>query len=304
MTWSDILLPGREVPLGGVRGITVHRTLPHRDLPTVGAWCFVDYFGPTNDAMRVLPHPHTGLQTVTWPLCGEIRHKDNLGNDIVLKPGQLNLMTAGNGVSHSEFSLDGDPGPLQGLQLWVALPEDRRHGEAAFESHAELPTIDLPHLSATVFMGALGDAVSPATIYSPMVGAELAVRRGSSELRVDPEFEHAVMVIQGAVRVNGLGLGNIQMLYLRPGRSVITIAAESDAKLLLIGGEPFEEKLVMWWNFIGRTHEEIAQARADWAAGDERFGTVSGHDAQVIPAPEMPRVRLTPRRRRAMRDPA
>ncbi|MBC7597199.1 MAG: hypothetical protein H7288_25320 [Kineosporiaceae bacterium] len=137
----------------------------------------------------------------------------------------------------------------------------------------------------------------------PTVGAELAVRSGSSQLRVDPEFEHAVMVIRGTVRVNGLGLGSTQMLYLRPGRSVITITAESDAKLLLIGGEPFEEKLVMWWNFIARTHEEIAQARADRAAGDERFGTILGHDAQVIPAPEMPRVRLTPRRRRAVCDP-
>jgi len=300
MTWSDLLLSSREVPLGGVRGITVHRTLPHRDLPTVGAWCFVDYFGPTYDPMRVLPHPHTGLQTVTWPLRGEIRHKDNLGSDIVLKPGELNLMTSGNGVSHSEFSLEEMAGPMQGLQLWVALPEDRRHGEAAFESHADLPTVDMPHLSATVFMGTLGDAVSPATTYTPMVGAELTVRRGTSDLTVDPEFEHAVMVIDGTARVNSLGLASTQMLYLRPGRSTIQIVAEDDASLLLIGGEPFDEELVMWWNFIGRTHEEIVQARDDWQAGAGRFGTVAGHDGQVIPAPELPHVRLTPRRRRAM----
>lgn len=300
MTWSDLLLPSREVPLGGVRGITVHRTLPHRDLPTVGAWCFVDYFGPTRDAMRVLPHPHTGLQTVTWPLRGEVRHKDNLGSDIVLKPGELNLMTAGHGVSHSEFSLDGGPGPMQGLQLWVALPEGRRHGEADFEHHGDLPTVVLPNLSATVFMGTLGDAVSPATTYTPMVGAELDVRVGSSVLEVDPAFEHAVMVIEGKVRVNSLGLSRTHMLYMSPGRSRISITAESNSRLLLIGGEPFEEELVMWWNFIGRTHEEIFQARTDWEAGGERFGTVAGHEGQVIPAPEMPRVRLTPRHRRAI----
>lgn len=302
MTWSDHVLSSREVPLGGVRGITVQRTLPHRGLPTVGAWCFVDYFGPTDDTMRVLPHPHTGLQTVTWPLSGEIRHKDNLGSDIVLKPGELNLMTSGNGVSHSEFSLEHAAGPIHGLQLWVALPEDRRHGEAAFEHHVDLPTLEMPHLSATVFMGVLGDAESPATTYTPMVGAELAVRRGTTELRVDPAFEHALMVIEGNVRVNGVRLERTQMLYMRQDRITVSITAESDAKLLLIGGEPFEEELVMWWNFIGRNHDEIAEAREDWQAGAARFGTVAGHDGQVIPAPELPHVRLTPRRRRAVVD--
>ena len=299
MTWSDLLLPSREVPLGGVRGVTVHRTLPHRDLPTVGAWCFADYFGPSNDGMRVLPHPHTGLQTVTWPLRGEIRHKDNLGSDIVLKPGELNLMTSGNGVSHSEFAIDGS-GPLQGLQLWVALPEDRRHGPAAFENHGDLPVVEQSGLSATVFMGTLGGATSPATVYSPMVGADIVVRRGQAQLDVDPAFEHGVMVIEGRVSINGLGLDRTQMLYTSPGRTQISINAQTDARLLLIGGEPFEEELVMWWNFIGRTHEEIAEARADWAAGSDRFGIVAGHDGQVIPAPELPRVRLNPRHRRAV----
>lgn len=299
MTWSDILLPSREVPLGGVRGITVHRTLPHRDLPTVGAWCFVDYFGPTDSGMKVLPHPHTGLQTVTWPMRGEIRHKDNLGSDIVLKPGELNLMTSGNGVSHSEFDVAGT-GPLHGLQLWVALPEHRRHGPAAFENHVDLPVVEQDNLTSTVFMGTLGSAMSPATVYSPMVGAEIAAGKGQSQLTVDPSFEHAVMVLDGRVSVNGLGLARTQMLYMSPGRTEITISARSDARLLLIGGEPFDEELVMWWNFIGRTHEDIAEARADWESGSDRFGTVAGHDGQVIPAPELPRIRLNPRHRRAI----
>ncbi|MEO6473456.1 MAG: pirin family protein [Aeromicrobium sp.] len=308
MTWSDLLLPSREVPLGGVRGITVHRTLPHRDLPTVGAWCFVDYFGPSYDGMHVLPHPHTGLQTVTWPMLGEIRHKDNLGSDIVLKPGELNLMTAGRGVSHSEFDVKAGlgeerGGPIQGLQLWVALPEDRRHGPAGFENHADLPVVEKPNLSATVFMGSLDGATSPATIYSPMVGAELTVRKGSSQLVVDEAFEHAVMILEGNVSVNSLGLSRTQMLYMSPGRTHISITAQTDAKLLLVGGEPFEEELVMWWNFIGRTHDEIAEARADWERGSERFGSVAGHGGQVIPAPNLPNVRLTPRRRRAAGQP-
>ncbi len=299
MTWSDILLPSREVPLGGVRGVTVHRTLPHRDLPTVGAWCFVDYFGPSNSGMSVLPHPHTGLQTVTWPLRGEIRHKDNLGSDIVLKPGELNLMTSGHGVSHSEFDVAGT-GPLQGLQLWVALPDHRRHGPPTFENHVDLPVIERDNLRATVFMGTLGTAMSPATVYTPMVGAELSVRKGQAQLEVDPGFEHAVMVIDGKVSINGLGLDRTQMLYMSPGRTRISISARSDARLLLIGGEPFDEELVMWWNFIGRTHEDIAEARGDWASRSDRFGTVAGHDGQFIPAPELPRIRLNPRHRRAV----
>lgn len=299
MTESDLLLPSREVPLGGVRGITVHRTLPHRDLPTVGAWCFVDYFGPSTEHMNVLPHPHSGLQTVTWPLQGDIRHKDNLGSDIVLRPGELNLMTSGEGVSHSEFSVGG-AGSMQGLQLWVALPESRRHGVADFEHHEDLPTIEGRNLAGTVFMGKLGDAASPATTYSPMVGAEIALQQGNSELTIDPAFEHAVMVIDGNVRVGSLVLSRTQMIYLKSGRSSIAFAAETDARILLIGGEPFAEDLVMWWNFIGRSHDEIVQARDDWEAGGERFGTVAGHDGQVIPAPPLPNVRLTPRRRRVI----
>lgn len=298
MSWSDLLLPSREVPLGGVRGILVHRTLPHRDLPTVGAWCFADYFGPTNDAMTVLPHPHIGLQTVTWPLRGPIRHKDNLGSDIVLKPGELNLMTSGRGVSHSEISLP-DAGPLHGLQLWTALPESRRDGPAAFENHRDLPMLEGDNFSATVFMGSLGDALSPATVYSPMVGAQLDVRKGQSVIDIDATFEHAVMTIEGNVSVNSLGLPRTQMLYLSPGRARLSITAYTDSTLLLIGGEPFDEELVMWWNFVARSHEEIVEARVDWESRTDRFGTVEGHDGQFIPAPGLPNVRLTPRRRRA-----
>lgn len=298
MTWLDRMLPSREV-LDSVRGITVHRALPQRDLPIVGPWCLVDLFGPTDDVLRDLPHPHTGVQTLTWPLRGEIRHKDSLGNIIVLKPGELNLLTSGDGVSHSEFSLEDTAGPIQALQLWVALPEDRRHGEAAFEHHADLPKIEMPHLSATVFMGVLGDVESPAKTYTPMVGAELAVRSGTAELRVEPAFEHAVMVIEGKVWVDEVELAPTQMLFMRHDRLTILIEAEGDARLLLIGGEPFEEDLVMWWNFVGRDHDEIAQARDDWQAGASRFGTVAGHDGKVFTAPELPHVQLTPRHRRA-----
>src|SRR5690348_3624879 len=155
--------------------MNVSRTLPQRGLPTVGAWCFLDSFGPDRVAMSVLPHPHTGLQTVTWPLAGQIRHRDSVGSDVIVRPGELNIMTAGHGVSHSEFAVlpgsdagtdggthDGGTGlPLQrGLQLWVALPDGERDRPPAFEQHRDLPTVSGPGLTATVMVGTFAGASS------------------------------------------------------------------------------------------------------------------------------------------------
>lgn len=280
----------RAVPLGGPRAMEVERVLPQRGLPTVGAWCFLDAFGPADSAMRVLPHPHTGLQTVTWPLAGEIRHRDSLGSDVIVRPGQLNLMTAGRGVSHSEISVS--DGPLHGLQLWVALPSSHADTEPAFEQHVSLPGFSAPGLSATVLMGALGDAVSPATAHTPLVGADLTVTEPASvPLRRD--FEHAVLAVT-PLTVAGVPVPKGHLLYLGTGRASVDL---TPGRAFLLGGEPFPDELVMWWNFVGRGHDEIATARADWQAAADRFGTVAGHDGARIPAPDLPGVRLTPRRR-------
>jgi redox-sensitive bicupin YhaK (pirin superfamily) len=294
---GDRVLEPREVPLGGVRGLTVHRTLPHRDLPTVGAWCFVDHFGPTREPMTVLPHPHTGLQTVTWPLAGDIRHRDNLGSDVVLKPGELNLMTSGAGVSHSELSTETTV--MHGIQLWVALPGDARHGPAGFEHLPDLPRTGGDGWSGIVLVGELDGSASPATTYSPLVGAELTVRPDvTATVPLRRGFEHAVLAVDGPVRVGGRDLDHRQMQYLAPGKDAVELEVDRDSTVLLIGGEPFAESIVMWWNFIGRTHEDIAEAREDWEAGSDRFGHVAGHDGVVIPAPPLPGVRLRPRHRR------
>lgn len=294
---DDLTLGAREVPLGGLRGLTVHRTLPQKGFPSVGAWCFVDHFGPTVHPMAVLPHPHTGLQTVTWPIAGEIRHRDSLGSDVVLKPGELNLMTSGDGVSHSEFSVGDLEAPMHGIQLWVALPSDAREGAAGFEHHPDLPVAEGDGWTAKVLLGELGGAVSPATTYTPIVGAELTVAAGMSTIPLRTDFEHAVLAVDGPVVVDGVEVDHRELRYLAPGRSQVGVQVPTGTTLLLIGGEPLDEELVMWWNFIGRSHDDIVLARDDWQASAERFGPVEGHDGKVIPAPPLPEVRLTPRRR-------
>lgn len=295
---GTVLLQAREVPLGGVRGLSVHRTLPQRELPMIGAWCFLDRFDEEHAMMRVLPHPHTGLQTVTWPLDGDIRHRDSVGSDVVVRPGELNIMTSGRGVSHSEFSLGDEASSMHGLQLWVALPGPAMSTPAAFEQHTALPVHTVPGLRATVLVGSLGDATSTATVYSPLLGADLVIDAGTElSLPVDPSFEHGVLVIDGQVEVDGVALDSGLLLYLATGRSALTFRSGTGARLVLLGGTPFPEELVMWWNFVGRSHEDIAEARADWEAGSPRFGSVAGHGTDRIPSPPLPNVRLTPRRR-------
>lgn len=294
-----VLLEARDVPLGGVRAMYVSRTLPQREIPTVGAWCFLDQFGPERTDMAVLPHPHTGLQTVTWPVQGEIRHRDSLGSNAVLRPGQLNLMTSGPGIAHSEFSLGEHP-IVEGLQLWVALPNGGTAISPAFERHTDLPRFDAKGLHGIVVIGELAGAVSPATAYTPLVGAQITVEPGAEAmLPVRRDFEHAVLVISGELSVDGTRLDRGPLLYLGTGRGELPLASASGATVFLLGGEPFAEELVMWWNFVGRSHEDITAARADWEdPAQTRFGTVEGHGDKRIPAPPLPGGRLRPRGRR------
>ncbi|MFB4354692.1 pirin family protein [Microbacterium sp. LS_15] len=298
-----IVLEPREVPLGGVRGMNVLRLLPHRNLPTIGAWCFLDRFGPADTRMRVEPHPHIGLQTVTWPLVGEIRHRDSLGSDADLRRGQLNLMTAGNGISHSEYSIGDDPIPLDALQFWVVLPESARHGAGGFERHTDLPSVVLRAVegadaAATVVLGEFAGITSPATVHTPIVGAEIAVAAGSTvRLPLRGDWEHGLMLVEGDAVVSQHPTELNDMLYLGDERDAVEVSSADGALLFLVGGEPFEDEIVMWWNFAGRSHEEIVSAREDWEAASERFGSVEGHDVR-IPAPPLPDVRLMPRGRK------
>ncbi|MCR2802034.1 pirin family protein [Microbacterium sp. zg-Y818] len=300
-----LLLEAREVPLGGLRAMRVHRSLPQRQLPMVGAWCFLDRFGPQSTVMRVEPHPHIGLQTVTWPLAGEVHHRDTVGSDVIVRRGALDLMTSGAGIAHSEYSLGDDPIPLDALQLWVALPESRRHGPPTFEQHEPLPLVTLGDgAEATVVMGSFAGTASPASVYTPIVGAEVRLDAGVRvRLPLERPWEHGLAGVSGTVRVHPDGQDAVdvapqQLLYVPPGAAGVEVTTDEPATLFLLGGEPFESDIVMWWNFVGRTHEEIVEAREAWEADSDRFGHVVGHGAERVPAPPLPGVRLTRRRRR------
>ncbi|MFE9255358.1 pirin family protein [Streptomyces sp. NPDC006879] len=293
------LLSPRRVALG--ESTEVRRLLPNLGRRMVGAWAFVDHYGPDDIAdepgMQVPPHPHMGLQTVSWLHEGEVLHRDSTGSSEVIRPRQLGLMTSGRAISHSEESPKSHARLLHGAQLWVALPQAHRNVEPHFQHHTDLPRVLGPGLTATVILGTLDGTTSPGSVYSPLVGADLTLTAGAeARLPLEPDFEYAVLSMSGEVHVDGVPVLPGSMLYLGCGRPELPLRASSDAALMLLGGEPFEEELVMWWNFIGRSQQEITEARRDWTEGS-RFGEVKGYDGAPLAAPELPPVPLKPRGR-------
>ncbi len=276
----------REAQVGR---FTVRRALPRRARHTVGAWCFVDHMGPaavTEDhGLDVAPHPHIGLQTVTWLFEGEALHRDSLGSEQVIAPGQLNLMTAGAGVAHSEEATGRYRGALHGVQLWVALPESTRHGAAGFEHHAELPQLDVGAATATVLVGELGGAASPARRDTDHLGVDLLLRTGTTVVPLHAAHEHALVVVDGTVEVQGRPVGVGQHAYLGLGHDECRLRTTAPARAVLVGGVPFEEQLLMWWNYVARTRDEITAAHRAWLAGDHRFPAVASPLPRIEPDP-------------------
>jgi redox-sensitive bicupin YhaK (pirin superfamily) len=296
-----LVLEPREVPLGGPRALPVRRTLPQKARSLIGAWCFLDSYGPETKPMVVPPHPHTGLSTVSWLFSGEIEHRDSTGAHALVRPGEMNLMTAGRGIQHSEVSTDGSH-VLHGAQLWLALPAAQLGIDPFFEHYVPEP-FDVDGATVRVFLGELLGFHSTATTFSPLVGAQLDLLAGATlDIPVDASFEHGVLVDTGRVRVNGEALPEAHLGYVPPGRDTIRIEAESSSRLLLIGGKPLGEQIVMWWNFVGRSHDEIVEARRQWTEeiatpglAERRYGRIPNDPLPPLPAPEMPHVRLRPR---------
>lgn len=284
-------IEGRAQVLG--EGMPIVRALPTRGLRTVGAWCFLDHFGPSDvtqgHGMRVGPHPHIGLQTVTWLLEGEILHRDSLGSVQSIRPGQLNLMTSGRGISHSEESPAPRPPRLHGAQFWVALPEGARHGEPAFEHHAQLPCTEHQGLQVTVLLGEAFGLRSPGTVYSPLVGMDVRARGPiTATLPLRREWEYGFLVLEGAAELDTEALAPGILLYLGAGRTEVRLKTTGPVTAVLIGGAPFDEPLLMWWNFVGRSKDELVAASCEWNLESPRFGTVRGYDGPRIPAPLPP----------------
>ena len=234
-----MILAPRIVKLTTRSGIDIQRTLPHRSIRTIGAWCFVDHFGPTTqeNAMSVAAHPHVGLQTVSWLFEGEVEHRDSLGSVQIINPGELNLMTAGYGVAHSELSLP-SASVMHGVQLWTVLPSGIRDSAPFFDHYAELPEFGDGRVSGKLIVGEFMGESSPARIFSEMIGAEINIAPGSL---VELPLAH--------------------LFYLAPGSTSAHLSSTRGAKIVLLGGAPFQEEIVMWWNFIGRSHDEIVQMR-------------------------------------------
>jgi redox-sensitive bicupin YhaK (pirin superfamily) len=280
--------PARSGDLGN--GMTVQRSLPLRQHRLVGPWCFFDHFGPLSfgerKAMDVAPHPHIGLQTISWLFSGEVLHNDSLGCQAIARPGELNLMTAGHGITHSEETPAKSSGRLHGLQLWVALPDAERRRQPGFDHYSDLPILEPDGGSVQVFMGELAGQRSAARAFSPLVAAELRISPGGHlRLPLEPAWEHALVVIEGEVWLDDTRLAPGALHYLGTYRSGLELGGKAAAHAILIGGAPLGESVMIWWNFVARSADEIRQARDDWEA-HRHFDEVKAYRGERLRAPE------------------
>lgn len=278
---------GRATSIGGFE---VVRVLPTKGRRTVGAWCFVDLMIPPDahdpNPMEIGPHPHIGLSTVTWLFTGEALHSDSLGTEQVIRPGQLNLMTAGRGIAHAELSAEAG---VQGAQMWIAQPEETRHGEPAFEHHAELPRVELANGAATVLVGSFREAASHARADTDLVGLDVTVGRTALDLELRPTFEYGVVPIDNPLKVDDAIVEPGWLGLIESGPSEVRIeSGASGGRFLLLGGEPLGERIQMWWNFVARSKDEMTSAWQAWQDHDtDRFGPVPSRLAR-LDAPRPP----------------
>jgi redox-sensitive bicupin YhaK (pirin superfamily) len=285
---EQVIVP-RARDLGG---FSVRRALPAVGKQMVGPFIFFDQMGPAEflvgSGIDVRPHPHIGLATVTYLFDGEIVHRDSLGSALAIKPGELNLMSAGCGIVHSERTAGEEraKGPrLFGIQAWAALPKAHEEGAPTFAHHGatDLPRISADRKTVRVIMGSLYGETSPAAFPHPAFYAEAVLAPGAV-LPLDPDYdERAVFIASGEIDIAGETFAAGRLLVFRPGDR-ISILAVSQARLMLLGGEPMDGARHIWWNFVSSSKDRIDAAKADWKAG--RFGLVPGDAAEFIPLPE------------------
>jgi redox-sensitive bicupin YhaK (pirin superfamily) len=275
-----------------VGGIPIHRLMPSRQRRMIGAWCFLDHAGPSvftsGAGMRVGPHPHIGLQTFTWMLQGEVLHRDSLGTEQIIRPGQVNLMTAGRGIAHTEESLPGEE-KLHAAQVWIALPPEASDCALAFDHHPVLPRWSEGGCDFTLLAGSYGKHRAPARLYSPLVGIDLFSEKGTDvQLPLDPAFEYGILTLEGETQIDAQPFAADELAYLGSGNSELRLQLSPGSRIILIGGEPWDNDVLIWWNFVGHSKAQIAQAQHDWEARNERFGTIRGYDGEPMTAPPLP----------------
>jgi redox-sensitive bicupin YhaK (pirin superfamily) len=273
-----VRIEGRVAEIG--TGLKIARLVPSRMRRTIGAWCFLDHAGPVNfavgEGMNVGPHPHIGLQTFTWMIEGTVRHVDSLGSDQIIYPNQVNLMTAGKGISHAEISPTDKASKLHAAQLWIALPDSHRHMEPQFQNYPDLPVAHKEQFDATILVGSSLSITSPVSVFTPLVAVDLLAKKtGTFEFDLDAHFEHGITVLEGSAVINGESVETGTLLYFAEGRLSVTITCDATTRILIVGGEPFKEDILLWWNFVARTQEDIEQARHDWVVQSPRFGFIT-----------------------------
>lgn len=279
----------READLG--EGMRVRRALPTRQRRMIGAWCFLDHAGPVEFApgggMHVGAHPHITLQTFTWLIDGEVLHRDSLGNEQVIRPGQVNLMTAGHGIVHTEDSLP-EARRLHAAQLWIALPPDQADCPPAFEHHPVLPQWEQDGCTLTLLAGHHGQRQSPARLHSPLIGLDICCRSAAElDLPLDPSFEYGILPLEGSLHIGEETFDSTAFACFDPGTDSIRLQLAADTRLLVIGGVPFAQPVLMAWNFVGHSREAIVAAQHDWETGNPRFGPVEGSTRRLV-APPLP----------------
>ena len=297
-------LPTRIADVGG---IPIHRAIPQAALRKVGAWCFLDHAGPAvppPPGMQVGPHPHIGLQTFTWMIEGEVLHRDSLGTEQIIRPGQVNLMTAGHGIAHSEES---QTLGVHAAQLWIALPDSHRNIPPRFQHYPDLPKTTIGDFAVTVLAGEALGLTAPAEVHTPLMAVDLLASDTTSPARATlplrADFEHAVMSMSGEVKVEGQILPSEDLIYLPVGTTEVNLECAPGSRLIIIGGEPMDEAILLWWNFVARTTEEMLEAQKQWeaeAATDadtvhgqpRRFGKPVGSALKSLHSPSLEGVSL------------
>ncbi|OTG63863.1 pirin family protein [Acinetobacter silvestris] len=274
------------------KGTVIKRALPSRHKRMIGAWCFLDHAGPVTfpqgDGLDVGPHPHMGLQTFTWMIEGTMMHTDSIGSKQLIRPKQVNLMTAGYGISHTEVAPDTET-HMHAAQLWIALPDDKRNMAAQFDHYPELPVVVQDQIEFTVLVGEFLKTQSPVKVHSELLGVDLTAMQSTvTRIALNPKYEYGFLALEGTATIHGHELDDNNMIVLEPGLNDIEVQLHQGSRLLLLGGAPFESPILLWWNFVGRTQEELSIAREQWMNQDQRFGNIPDYEGPRLEAPVLP----------------